>query len=154
MANKIDLTSRENEVLALAWQCFENEPKVDIAKLASLTGYTPGSASVTLGNIKRKLKNRAAGITKDSPTPKKSQGRACTTTPSSKKTKHTDMASGSESASATPSKRAKTSKGMKALDRADDEEFAVAVIKKEEISDINHSADNFYVQDAIKHCDD
>jgi hypothetical protein len=28
MADKNDLTTRENEVLALAWQCFDNEPKV------------------------------------------------------------------------------------------------------------------------------
>ncbi|KAL1613016.1 hypothetical protein SLS60_001248 [Paraconiothyrium brasiliense] len=54
-------TAREMEVLALAWQCFENEPKIDIKKLASLTGYTEGSASVTIGKIKRKLKAHGAG---------------------------------------------------------------------------------------------
>lgn len=27
-ASKLNLTERENEVLALAWQCFTTEPKV------------------------------------------------------------------------------------------------------------------------------
>ncbi|KAJ4358482.1 uncharacterized protein N0V89_003066 [Didymosphaeria variabile] len=54
-------TAREMEVLALAWQCFESEPKIDIKKLARLTGYTEGSASVTIGKIKRKLKAHGAG---------------------------------------------------------------------------------------------
>lgn len=78
----VTFTPREMEVLALAWQCFESEPKVnnhhstpsclahpstnhvlpqiDIKKLARLTGYTEGSASVTIGKIKRKLKTHAA----------------------------------------------------------------------------------------------
>jgi len=30
---KDDLTPRENEVLALAWQCFEQEPKVYLPTL-------------------------------------------------------------------------------------------------------------------------
>ena len=48
-----------------------------MVKLASLTGYTPGSASVTFGNIKRKLKNMAAGASEDSPPAKsRSGGRA------------------------------------------------------------------------------
>ncbi|KAJ4989834.1 hypothetical protein SVAN01_04671 [Stagonosporopsis vannaccii] len=42
-ASKLTFTARENEVLALAWQCFTTEPKVDINKLAALTGasHTP-----------------------------------------------------------------------------------------------------------------
>lgn len=78
----VTFTPREMEVLALAWQCFESEPKVnnhhstrsrlahpstnhvlpqiDIKKLARLTGYTEGSAGVTIGKIKRKLKTHAA----------------------------------------------------------------------------------------------
>lgn len=84
----VSFSPREMEVLALAWQCFESEPKVrnrggwnggpsslrlftqsladyapqiDIKKLARLTGYTEGSASVTIGKIKRKLKVHATG---------------------------------------------------------------------------------------------
>lgn len=58
MANPNELTVRENEVLALAWQCMETEPKVrlpprlhmlifadiatqiDFAKLARLSGVS------------------------------------------------------------------------------------------------------------------
>ena len=48
-----------------------------MVNLAALTGYTPGSASVTFGNIKRKLKNMAAGASEDSPPAKsRSGGRA------------------------------------------------------------------------------
>ncbi|KAF1973038.1 hypothetical protein BU23DRAFT_554580 [Bimuria novae-zelandiae CBS 107.79] len=58
----VSFSTREMEVLALAWQCFESEPKIDIKKLARLTGYTDGSASATISKIKRKLKTHAAEI--------------------------------------------------------------------------------------------
>ncbi|KAJ4334842.1 hypothetical protein N0V87_006537 [Didymella glomerata] len=63
--NKNALTSRENEVLALTWQCFEAEPKVNIDKLSSLTG---GSARFALGRIKNKLRAITAGLSEDNPT--------------------------------------------------------------------------------------
>ena len=55
-------------------------PQIDIKKLARLTGYTEGSASVTIGKIKRKLKLHAAGTgeadagTASIATPKKAAG--------------------------------------------------------------------------------
>ncbi|KAF1365925.1 hypothetical protein EJ07DRAFT_170668 [Lizonia empirigonia] len=65
--NKNVLTTRENEVLALAWQCFEADPK-----------YTKGSATFTLGKIKTKLKALTAGVTEDNPVPLVKKGAART----------------------------------------------------------------------------
>ncbi|KAI0111147.1 hypothetical protein GGR51DRAFT_569209 [Nemania sp. FL0031] len=55
-----ELTAKEKAILALAWKCFQNEPKIDLDKLAALGGYTnPRSASNILAVAKKKL---AAGL--------------------------------------------------------------------------------------------
>ncbi|CAI6336013.1 unnamed protein product [Periconia digitata] len=52
------LSSREMEVLAMAWHCMDQEPKVDFQKLANLAGYkTKESAGVTFRNVMKKIKN-------------------------------------------------------------------------------------------------
>ncbi|KAF9699181.1 hypothetical protein EKO04_003192 [Ascochyta lentis] len=142
MSNPNDLTAREMEVLAIAWQCMETEPKIDTHKLAQLTGYTPGSASVTLGKIKRKLKNRASGITTSTPvTPKRqATSRVPRGTPkSSAKRGATD-----EAAAGTPSKKGKASKLAASDDNDDEEEFAAFRVKKEEAEDLANGADAFF----------
>ncbi|KAF1982547.1 hypothetical protein K402DRAFT_457233 [Aulographum hederae CBS 113979] len=58
----IPLSEKEMRLLALAWQCFDIQPKVDYNKLAALAGYTSGSASVMLGRIKRKLAAAAKDV--------------------------------------------------------------------------------------------
>jgi hypothetical protein len=49
MATKDDLTPRENEVLALAWQCFEAEPKVCLPSLTSL--FLPHAAKTINSHV-------------------------------------------------------------------------------------------------------
>ncbi|KAF9735466.1 hypothetical protein PMIN06_006922 [Paraphaeosphaeria minitans] len=99
----LTFSAREMQVLALAWQCFESEPKIDIKKLARITGYTEGSASVTIGKIKRKLKTLGAGGGAGESTPKK--------TPAAKTPAAKTPTSGKRGASVgayeTPSKKVK-----------------------------------------------
>ncbi|KAI4599541.1 hypothetical protein KJ359_001988 [Pestalotiopsis sp. 9143b] len=55
-AKKIELTAREVEVLAAAWQSFKSDPEVDIPKLSQLVGFqNPRSAANLMGQIKKKL---------------------------------------------------------------------------------------------------
>ncbi|KZM19675.1 uncharacterized protein EKO05_0004077 [Ascochyta rabiei] len=145
MSNPNDLTTREMEVLALAWQCMESEPKVNIQKLAQLTGYTSGSASVTFGKIKRKLKGKAAGVTTSNPaTPKRqTNNRGPRSAPkSSPKRGATE-----EAAAGTPSKKGKMASKLAANDD-DDEEFTTFTVKKEEVEDIANGADAFFQEAA------
>lgn len=123
-------------------------------KLASLTGYTPGSAGFTMGKIKRKLKNKTAGISTDNPTPKKSQGRPRTkSTPNSKKPGTSKRAATTEeddedNVEETPSKRTKkgAAKNTRNEPSDDEEEYTNPTIKKEELNDIQTGADDFYTQ--------
>jgi hypothetical protein len=34
----VAFTEREQKIMAMAWQCFEEQPKVDFMKLAGLVG--------------------------------------------------------------------------------------------------------------------
>ncbi|KAI4651279.1 uncharacterized protein J4E78_007970 [Alternaria triticimaculans] len=136
---KESLSAREIEVLALAWQCVDPQPKVDMVKLAALTGYTPGSASVTFGNIKRKLKNMAAGASEDSPaTPaakSRSGGRARATATTSTPKKRGATAAAPASASKRRAARQPTSSNeASANDDDDDDDFGLngPKVKKEE----------------------
>ncbi|KAJ4384128.1 hypothetical protein N0V86_000973 [Didymella sp. IMI 355093] len=126
------------EVLALAWQCMESEPKIDNKKLAELTGYTEGSASVTLGKIKRKLKLKAAASTGVVNTPKKAATSRLARTPKSGKRGATE-----DAAEGTPSKKGKKA-SKPTNDEDDDEEFGEFKVKKEEVTDINTGADTFF----------
>ncbi|KAF3049154.1 hypothetical protein E8E11_006968 [Didymella keratinophila] len=141
MSDPNDLSAREMEVLALAWQCMESEPKIDNKRLAELTGYTEGSASVTMGKIKRKLKARAAessGVVKN--TPKKAA------TPRAPKTPKSGKRGAFEAAGeGTPTKKGKkASKPTNDDDDDNDDEFANFSIKKEEVTDVNNGADAFF----------
>jgi hypothetical protein len=118
-----------------------------MVKLASLTGYTPGSASVTFGNIKRKIKQLGDGLAADGPaTPKKGARSKATATPNStgKRTAATTDINEDES----PSKRPKKSSAKKTRDDDDDDddEHFVPRVKKEEVADLNASAVDFYSQ--------
>ncbi|EFQ91521.1 hypothetical protein PTT_11612 [Pyrenophora teres f. teres 0-1] len=83
--NNVTFTPREMEVLALAWHCMESQPKIDMNKLASLTGYTPGSATVTFGKIKHKIKLIGDSLSSSGPAPPKNGHRAKATTTSTPK---------------------------------------------------------------------
>ncbi|OSS44475.1 hypothetical protein B5807_10757 [Epicoccum nigrum] len=139
-----ELTARESEVLALSWQCMETDPKIDFNKLAQLAGYTPNSASVIFGKIKRKLKAKAAGASSAPATPKKSTAN----TPKTPKTpKSGKRAAASEAVDGTPSKRSKRAiKKPAAGDDDEDEEFGKFTVKKEEVADISTGADEFFLQ--------
>jgi hypothetical protein len=115
-------------------------------KLADLTGYTPGSASVTFGNIKRKIKLLGEDLAANGPaTPKKAggPGRSKTTTPKSTGKRGAAKTADNES----PTKRTKKNSTKKTRDdlEDDDEHFAPPV-KKEEVNDINEGANDFYSQ--------
>ncbi|KAF2132106.1 hypothetical protein P153DRAFT_184310 [Dothidotthia symphoricarpi CBS 119687] len=135
----ITLSPREMEVLALAWQCMESQPKIDMTKLASLTGYTTGSASVTFGNIKRKIKLLGESLSSNGPaTPKKTGGPGRSkATPASTSTSGRKKKRGAadNGAADTPSKKKK--KAAHDYDGDDvDEEFVVPKVKKEEVQDL------------------
>ncbi|KAF9699260.1 hypothetical protein EKO04_003191 [Ascochyta lentis] len=55
---KNTLSARETEVLAIAWLCFEADPKVNMDKFAGLTG----------GKIKTKLKSMTTDASVAGPT--------------------------------------------------------------------------------------
>ncbi|EUC47043.1 hypothetical protein COCMIDRAFT_35346 [Bipolaris oryzae ATCC 44560] len=132
----VSFTPREMEVLALAWQCMETQPKIDMAKLGALAGYTPGSASVTFGKIKSKLKLLGESL-QDTPgtpsksTPKKKAATPASTTP--RKRKNAALV-----ADATPSKKGKMP--MREEDDVEDDDEVIkcdvsGVKKEEEIED-------------------
>jgi hypothetical protein len=120
-------------------------------KLALLTGYTPSSASVTFGTIKRKLK--ALGDAAGPATPKNGSSKASTTTPSRSGAKR----AAKPAADDTPSKRAKKTapapphkaKHPSAQDAAaadDDDELFAPAIKKEEVLELNVGANLYFDQ--------
>jgi hypothetical protein len=162
----ITFSPREMEVLALAWQCMDTQPKVrpssprlpssahtlltsrkkkiNMDKLARLTGYTPGSASVTFGNIKRKIKLLGEALAEDGPrTPKKGgRGKSVGVTPK-KHGKNVD-------ADATPSKRARKAAAVEddndnaGDDDDDDEDFE---LDRSEVKDEIKSEDKVRVKE-------
>ncbi|KAF1913950.1 hypothetical protein BDU57DRAFT_328226 [Ampelomyces quisqualis] len=145
----VTFSPREMEVLALAWQCMESQPKIDMNKLASLTGYTPGSASVTFGNIKRKIKLLGEDLAAGGPaTPKKGGGPG-----RSKSTGGTPKSTGKRGASKSvgaddesPTKRSRKTTAKMNRDDDDDEEIFAPRVKKEELADITSGANSFYDQ--------
>lgn len=119
-----------------------------MTKLASLTGYTVGSAGVTFGNIKRKIKLLGEGLTADDQaTPKKGGGpgrsKSSITTPKSTGKRGAASKSAGDDESETPTKRSKKQKARDDDDDEDEEMFAPRV-KKEELNDINNGAMSFY----------
>lgn len=112
-------------------------------KLAELTGYTSGSASVTLGRIKRKLKSFSADPALASPAKSAKSKASAAATPKSAK-RGAAGTDGDESPTkktkATPRKG--SAKGKKAMD--DDDEYANVKIKGEETDDLLKSAAIYY----------
>ncbi|OCK86085.1 hypothetical protein K432DRAFT_399681 [Lepidopterella palustris CBS 459.81] len=122
------LNPQHSRLLALAWQCFESEPKIDYEKLSRLSGYTVGSAKVTVGTIKRKMRIAAGeDVATKSSSPSKGDGVTATTPRKRKSTTHGDEQGSSK-------KRGK--KGQAAAAPAnlddDDEEFERSPIRKSE----------------------
>ncbi|KAH6654506.1 hypothetical protein BKA67DRAFT_658799 [Truncatella angustata] len=73
-SNKPKLSAREQEIVAIVWQCFKAEPQVDTDKLAELGGFKNSkSASTTWGMLKKKLMTHGGSDIKD--TPPKSTGK-------------------------------------------------------------------------------
>ncbi|PVI02335.1 hypothetical protein DM02DRAFT_670625 [Periconia macrospinosa] len=119
----MSLSSREMEVLALAWQCMDTEPKIDFEKLATLAGYgSRNSASVTFNNIRKKIKNSAPTSSSVPATPRKTKqaagGGSAVKTPrsgggtSTPGTKKRGAAKSSVVDAGTPSKKQKNSKSV------------------------------------------
>ncbi|PNS21789.1 PWWP domain-containing protein2 [Sphaceloma murrayae] len=113
------LSAREQELMSMAWQCMETEPKLDMKKFAEMAKFTnPRSATNAWRTIKTKLGINA--------TPSK-KGAADTTGPSSdassrKRTKK-QVDDGDEDES--PTKKPRASKGTKVkleIQEDDDEE--------------------------------
>ncbi|ORY03495.1 hypothetical protein BCR34DRAFT_591575 [Clohesyomyces aquaticus] len=146
----ITFSPKEMQNLALAWQCMETEPKIDYEKFGRLAGYTKGSASVTIGNLKRKLRTHT-GALNGSPI----------TTPSTPKTPKTPKSSSKRaapgtSADATPSKKSRntSAKGKNAhlgadiMNEDDEEEFKNVKVKSEEVAALGEDAQSFWDQSA------
>ncbi|OAL56525.1 hypothetical protein IQ07DRAFT_674709 [Pyrenochaeta sp. DS3sAY3a] len=129
----VTFSPREMEVLALAWQCMDTQPKIDYEKLALLTGYTKGSAAVTFQKIKKKIGDLGASISgvPIPATPKKNNAGKAAATPKS---------GGKRAATAneSPTKRAKKTvgkKGKKVVDEDEEPEVEPMKVKKEEVDD-------------------
>jgi hypothetical protein len=116
-----------------------------MAKLAALTGYTTGSASVTFGNIKRKLKLLGEGLAAAGPTTPKKGISKSTTTPRS-----TGKRGAKVGDDVSPTKRAKKAPTKKVHDDDneddDDDEHFIPNIKKEEVNDVTERANVFFEQ--------
>ncbi|KAK4504377.1 hypothetical protein PRZ48_005293 [Zasmidium cellare] len=108
-----EFTPREQRMMALAWRCFDGEPKVDFDKLARLNGMTnKGSAYNAWTKIRKKLAGElAAAPTKRTP---KKRGRA-----------------DSDDSDETPTKKGKGRKASlsKETVSSDDDEDAVAKVE-------------------------
>ncbi|XDG09803.1 hypothetical protein ABKA04_009418 [Annulohypoxylon sp. FPYF3050] len=78
-ANKVDmsqarLSPRDMEILALAWQCFETQPKVNYEKLAKIAEFkNANTASTCFGSVKKKI--MSASKSSEPSTPTKSSGK-------------------------------------------------------------------------------
>ncbi|KAJ4374292.1 hypothetical protein N0V83_003033 [Neocucurbitaria cava] len=165
---EVTFSPREMEVLAIAWQCMETQPKplnnltihylmrypealrttnppranntqVNMEKLARLTGYTPKSAQVTFGKITRKIKLMAESLSENGPATPKKGGGGPKATPTSTTSK---SGGGKRTAAAdneTPSKKQKNQGGGGARNKAKKE-----IIEHSEEED---EVDSFKVKD-------
>lgn len=127
-----------------------------MTKLASLTGYTVGSASVTFGKIKQKIKHLGEGLAADGPaTPKRGGGPGRSkATPKSTGKRAAFKSAGDDNGSESPTKRSKKTAGAAKKKRNngddddddDDDEMFAPRVKKEELTDITAGAMSFYDQ--------
>ncbi|KAF2007266.1 hypothetical protein P154DRAFT_614675 [Amniculicola lignicola CBS 123094] len=149
----VAFTPREMEVLALAWQCMESEPKINMAKLAQLTGYTHASAGVTFGKIKRKLKIFAASSQPmdyaSTPTKKGTTSTGAVPRSSAKRyaTKPKSGAAGFGDESPTKKSRkngGRMKNGNRGGESDDDDEFKDVKVKKEEVGSLLEGVEEYY----------
>ncbi|CAK4031297.1 Hypothetical predicted protein [Lecanosticta acicola] len=62
MGSDLEFTAREREIMAVAWHCFEGEPKMNYQKLAELMEMTNvGSAYNAWNRIRHKLIGKDIG---------------------------------------------------------------------------------------------
>lgn len=120
--------------------------QIDVNKLAALTGYTPGSAGVTLGKIKQKIRALAdsvSGVPSIPNTPRKNNKVG---TPSSTARKRR-IAISDGSVSDTPSKKSKKAGQDKIQQDADDEPLFpdMIAVKKEEDKDHFFGEDSDFI---------
>lgn len=119
---------------------MDAQPKMDVNKLGLLTGYTPGSASVTFGKIKQKLKALGDSLSASPPgpiTPKKAGGPggskkgSTSSTPSKSGTKRAAPTAKGD----TPSKRAKKGGARTPVEDGSEDELPEDVYVKTEMAD-------------------
>ncbi|EMF17333.1 uncharacterized protein SEPMUDRAFT_104602 [Sphaerulina musiva SO2202] len=150
-------TEREKDMMAFAWQCFDDEPKVNWQKLAGLMGMSnERSAANAWGRIKKKLAQRVASAN-DGDNDDEGSAAAASSTPKSKAT--TGKKRGRKPASAAddhhddddedakppPKKsRAKKAKGgaSKALAVKDEVDDSAKAIKAEKVEDGDEDEEN------------
>lgn len=84
-----EFSSREQQLMAVAWQCFDGEPKVNYQRLAELTGMTnTGSAYNAWTKIRKKLAAQAKTVTpKSTPRPMKKRNSGNTAAGKGRKSK-------------------------------------------------------------------
>ncbi|KAJ8114390.1 hypothetical protein ONZ43_g4915 [Nemania bipapillata] len=103
--NDGELSHKEKAILALAWKCFETEPKIDWEKLGALGGYTNWRSARNLFAIAKKKLN--AHVNADNGADDDGHGNtASPKTPTGKKRK--DDAEHGNSDALTPKKAKKT----------------------------------------------
>ncbi|KAI1134737.1 hypothetical protein F5Y05DRAFT_199191 [Hypoxylon sp. FL0543] len=72
-AQGVQLSPRDMEILAKAWQCFEDTPKVNWAKLAEVANFkNAATARACFAPIKKKLVAAAAAAASGTPAPAES----------------------------------------------------------------------------------
>ncbi|PIB02490.1 hypothetical protein CB0940_01147 [Cercospora beticola] len=127
-----EFTERERQMMSLAWQCFDGEPKLDYKKLAGLAGMkNPVSASNAWSKIKKKLNAQAEAVMGEGAATPNSTVKA---TPGKKRGR---KPLGDDNNGETPSKKPKATKAKKAAseDDADEEEGVKHAVKTEKAED-------------------
>ncbi|KAH8204130.1 hypothetical protein TruAng_001682 [Truncatella angustata] len=67
-SKKSTLSVRDLELASLAWQCFENEPKMNYKKFAEVGGFkNTNSATAVWATVKKKLLAQASSTTSVAP---------------------------------------------------------------------------------------
>ncbi|KAI1383772.1 uncharacterized protein F4822DRAFT_433712 [Hypoxylon trugodes] len=128
----VHLTARDVEILSLAWQCFDTNPKINWQKLADVAGFKNAStACACFGPIRKKLgisgtKAGAEDDDKSNHTPSKSATKRKVATP---KTPHS-------------SKKAKSSRKALTSDEEDDDEVKPKVEVKTEVATPENEKDS------------
>ncbi|KAI7230919.1 hypothetical protein KC330_g6705 [Hortaea werneckii] len=132
------LSQKQMEYLALAWQCFETEPKIDYNKFYQIAHLASANSARELMRVtKKKLKEEYGALAVASSGDPPGTPRSTNTNTPKKAGKATDRNGGSASASGTPSaagkKRGRKPKGFEGRggeDVDDEEEEEGSPLKK------------------------